>query len=635
MHRYTFLFLLLPIYAFAQPQYTIQDLGTLPSLPSGSCTGTAISQAGIVAGYCNAAGGSILFGVDTQPFVYSKGVLTALGLTNQPAVPLGVNDSGVVVGGYVNISLTTGLSVSPFIYQNSSVQTFAGIPGGALPFGLTNSGQSAATVITAGGENFFIASQAFQITTAGTATSLSPSSGSEAVAFGISPSGAWVSGGSGSAVGKQLGSQTPTLWNNGTAQALPLVPNFTYASMTGVNDSGMAAGTAFTFNFSEPLSSTGTAHAVLYNNGAMTDLGTLSNDTTSAALGINNSGTVVGYSSGQVPDITLFFAPLLEIASASSHAIVYMNGTMYDLNSQLTNGAGWQLTAATAINNAGQIVGTGLIQQQQHAFLLTPVPAVTTPPPPAVTSVVGAGLSVPAVNSLSANGLFTLFGTGFTAAGVKQNVTPADLTNNALPTNLANTCVQGGSTKWALIYVSATQINAVADPLSTSGNLPVSVITNCGQANETPTAAVNVTVAAVTPQFLFDVQNPTGQNEIVATEQDGSQVGPTGLIPGGEPFAPAHAGDILTAYGVGWGTTTPAAVVGSLAPSGTADITAKYTLTVGGMTAAVSYAGLAPTFAGLYQIDFTVPAGLSAGNQPIVLTVDGVATPAGAFLAVQ
>jgi uncharacterized protein (TIGR03437 family) len=633
MHRYTFLFLLFPIYAFAQPQYTIQDLGSLPNLPS--CTGTAISQAGIVTGYCNAAGGSIAFGVDTHAFVYTKGVLTDLGVTNQPAVPLGVNDSGVVVGGYVNINFATGISVSPFIYQNGSVQPFAGIPGATLPIGLTNSGQAAATQVTAGGEDLFVSSHAFQVTTSGTSTALAPSTGSEAVAFGISPSGAWVSGGSGNAVGKQLGSQTPTLWNNGTAQALPLIPNFTYASMTGVNDSGMAAGAAFNYNFPQLQDPSASEHAVLYSNGAMTDLGTLSNDNTSAALGINNSGTVVGYSSGQIPDVTLFFGPLLEVASASSHAIVYMNGTMYDLNRQLSNGTGWQLTAATAINNAGQIVGTGLIQQQQHAFLLTPVPAVTTPPPPTVTSVVGAGLSVPAVNSLSANGLFTLFGTGFTAAGVSQNVTPADLTNNALPTNLANTCVQGGTTKWALIFVSATQINAVADPLSTSGTLPVSVITNCGQATETPTAPLNVTVAAVTPQFLFDVQNPTGQNEIVATQQDGSQVGPTGLVPGGVPFTPAHAGDILTAYGVGWGVTTPAAVVGSLAPSGTADITGKYTLTVGGKTAAVSYAGLAPTFAGLYQIDFTVPSGLTAGNQPIVLTVDGVATPAGAFLAVQ
>ncbi len=602
----------------------------MPNLPS--CTGTAISQAGNVTGYCNAAGGSIVFGVDTHAFLYSKGVLTDLGAVNQPAVPTGVNDSGVVVGGYLDINLATGISVAAFIYQNGAVQPFTGIPSESLPFGLTNSGQSASTEISSGGQNFFVSSHAFQITTAGAATPLSPSTGTQAVAFGISPSGAWVSGGSGSQSGKELASQTPTLWQNGTAQALPLVPSFTYASMTAVNDSGIAAGMAFNYNFASLQDPNARGHAVLYSNGAMTDLGTLSEDITSAALGINNSGTVVGYSSELKPDVTLFTVPLLEPASASSHAIVYINGTMYDLNRLLPSGSGWQLSSATGINNAGQIVGTGFIQQQQHAFLLTPV---VPPPPPTITSVVGAGLSVPPVNGLSANGLFTLFGTGFTAAGVTQNVTPADLTNNALPTNLANTCVQGGGTKWSLIFVSATQINAVADPLSTSGTLPVTVITNCGQATETPTAAVNVTVAGVTPQFLFDVQNPSGQNEIVATQQNGAQVGPTGLVPGGVPFTPAHAGDILTAYGVGWGTTTPAAVVGSLAPSGTADLTAKYTLTVGGKTAAVSYAGLAPTFAGLYQIDFTVPAGLTAGNQPIVLTVDGVQTPAGAFLAVQ
>jgi uncharacterized protein (TIGR03437 family) len=64
-------------------------------------------------------------------------------------------------------------------------------------------------------------------------------------------------------------------------------------------------------------------------------------------------------------------------------------------------------------------------------------------------------------------------------------------------------------------------------------------------------------------------------------------------------------------------------------------ITGDYTLTVGGTTAEVSYAGLAPTFAGLYQINFTVPSGLTPGNVPIVLTIGGVPSPAGATLAVQ
>jgi uncharacterized protein (TIGR03437 family) len=145
---------------------------------------------------------------------------------------------------------------------------------------------------------------------------------------------------------------------------------------------------------------------------------------------------------------------------------------------------------------------------------------------------------------------------------------------------------------------------------------------------------MNVAVTAETPQFLFDVQNPSGQNELVAVDAlTGAKIGPPGLI-AGETFTPAKAGEILTVYCVSLGATSPAAVVGSLA-AGAANITAPYTLTVGGKSAVVSYAGLTPTYAGLYQINFTVPSGPVAGNQPIVLTVNGVETPTGAFLAVQ
>lgn len=299
---------------------------------------------------------------------------------------------------------------------------------------------------------------------------------------------------------------------------------------------------------------------------------------------------------------------------------------MYDLTRQLVNGAGWQLCYAIAINDAGQIAGTGIVNGQEHAFLLTPASG------PQVNSVVGAGLSVPPVNNISANGLFTLFGTSFGAPGA--GVGAANLVNNTLPTNLANTCVQAGTTRWPLIYVSALQINAVADPLSTTGSVAVSVISNCDLPNQLVSAPVNVTVAAETPQFLFDVQNPSGQNEVVAVNAiTGAKVGPPGLI-AGETFTPAKAGDILTVYCVGLGATNPAAAVGSLAP-GAAKVMAPYTLKVGGKTAEVSYAGLTPTYSGLYQINFTVPTGLAAGNQPIVFTVDGVPTPAGAFLAVQ
>jgi uncharacterized protein (TIGR03437 family) len=616
MRCYKILFLLAPICVYGQPQYMIQDLGSLPNLPS--CTGTAISQSGNVTGYCNAVGGSIFFGTASHGFLYSKGVLTDLGTTGKPTVPTGVNDSGMITGAYVTINLQSGIAVAPFSYQNGSIQTFTGAPSNAAPFGLTNAGQAAATQILAGGFNFFIASQAFLVTGNGTSMALPSSGSSQAVALGISPSGDWVAGAAPNVIERSLASLKPALWHNGTFQALPPAPNFDYASATSANDSGIAAGAGFTFNFTALQDPNASQHALLFANGAVTDLGTLPADKNSAALGINNSGTVVGFSTSQTPDISLFFAPLLEFAAPTSHAMVYTNGTMYDLNRQLVNGSGWQLTAAAGINNAGQIVGTGIIQEQQHAFLLTPIT------PPQINAVVGGGLHSPPVNSISADGLFTIFGTGFADPSVMRNVTGSDLMNNALPTNLANVCVQGGTARWGLIYVSATQINAVADPLGTTGNLPVSVVTNCGLANETATAAFPVPVAAETPQFFFGAGN-----EIAAVEATGANAGAAIT-----PATPAHAGDILTAYGTGWGATKPAAVVGSLAATG-ADITGQYTLMVGSQTAVASYAGLAPTFAGLYQINFTVPSGLTAGNQPIVLTIDGVATPTGAFLAVQ
>jgi uncharacterized protein (TIGR03437 family) len=49
--------------------------------------------------------------------------------------------------------------------------------------------------------------------------------------------------------------------------------------------------------------------------------------------------------------------------------------------------------------------------------------------------------------------------------------------------------------------------------------------------------------------------------------------------------------------------------------------TAMPTVTIGGTKAMVSFSGLAPGFVGLYQVNAEVPAGLSAGNQSVVVSV--------------
>jgi uncharacterized protein (TIGR03437 family) len=617
------------------PQFTIQDLGSLKDYPA--CTATAISQSGNVVGYCAAMLNTSLAGIANSPtvhaFLYSNGTMQDLNLTGQPTPLLtGINDSGTVAGAFININLTNGASSSPFVLQNGTLNILAGPLQGLLPLGLNNSGQMAGTLfeIFSGSFNFFLNSRAVLTPVSGVKpTTLVPPPGTagNGAAFGLSQNNGWVAGAS---IAPNASSVGALLWQNGKAQLLPGLAGFAESAASAVNDTGMAAGYAFDMNLNSLLPQPGSdAHAVLFNNGTSTDLGVVQGDRSSLAMGINNSGWVVGFSSNQPPPLGLHLAALLLAVQPGFHAFLYANGRMYDLTKQVTNGQGWQLAYAVQVNDAGQIVGTGIFQDpagpQQRAFLLTPVPSG-----PQISGVEGAGLSVPPAASISSNSLFSLFGNAFAASGVARAVTTADLVNNALPTNLADTCVQGGTTRWGLTYVSPTQINALAGDLSAAGStVPVSVITNCGSANEVPTPVVNVPVAATVPEFL--VFHPT--NAVAAIEAiSGALIGSPGLLPG-DVFTPARDGDILTAFGVGWGATSSTDPIGMLA-SAAASLSTSYSLTLGGQPAQVSYAGLTPGFAGLYQVNFTVPAGLGPGNRLLVLTVNGVATPPGPYITV-
>jgi uncharacterized protein (TIGR03437 family) len=51
-------------------------------------------------------------------------------------------------------------------------------------------------------------------------------------------------------------------------------------------------------------------------------------------------------------------------------------------------------------------------------------------------------------------------------------------------------------------------------------------------------------------------------------------------------------------------------------------------LMIGGQSATISFAGLTPQFAGLYQVNAVVPSGTQTGaSVPVTLTIDGQTSP--------
>jgi probable HAF family extracellular repeat protein len=97
------------------------------------------------------------------------------------------------------------------------------------------------------------------------------------------------------------------------------------------------------------------------------DLGTLGGNSSTAATmsakgGSSFAGMIVGSSTA---------------ADNTSHAFLFNNGQMLDLNTlcDLSKSDFAVLTAATSIDNDGRIVGEGVtLNQQRHAFLLIPAP---------------------------------------------------------------------------------------------------------------------------------------------------------------------------------------------------------------------------------------------------------------------
>jgi len=183
-----------------------------------------------------------------------------------------------------------------------------------------------------------------------------------------------------------------------------------------------------------------------------------------------------------------------------------------------------------------------------------------------------------------------------------------------LPTELDGTQVLLAGQALPLLYSSSTQINA-----QVPYNLPVNelhqVIVRRG---ETLSVPEGFTVSSAQPGIFTQNQQGSGQGIIVGPDQVSLATAAT----------PARRGGAIVIYCAGLGAVSPAVPPGVSAPSNPiASVVGPVTVTVGGTPASVFFAGLAPGFAGLYQVNAILAADTPVGDEvPVVIVSDGRAS---------
>ncbi len=180
-----------------------------------------------------------------------------------------------------------------------------------------------------------------------------------------------------------------------------------------------------------------------------------------------------------------------------------------------------------------------------------------------------------------------------------------------LPTSLAGTSVSVNGIAAPLYYASPTQINFQMPSTTVSGSVTVQVTTNAGSSS-----GLNPLVTPVQPgMYVYPDLRAKALNQNLTLHT---------------PQTPIGAGEYVLLYFTGMGPTTPAVPDGQPAPtSPPAVLNGSVGATVGGLPATVQFAGLAPGFAGLTQVNVQIPPGLPPGDQPVFVTVNGVPTNAG------
>ncbi|MCA9444620.1 MAG: hypothetical protein KC964_27790, partial [Candidatus Omnitrophica bacterium] len=170
------------------------------------------------------------------------------------------------------------------------------------------------------------------------------------------------------------------LWGEGGFQVADSGTQTSFLLFKGMNNHGQVIG--------REVFSSGTYRGFFWEGGKVRSLKDLDGPFCSAE-GINDRGQIVGYATNPKSKILNFLdkqSPKNQLLQkvlnslkgffrnrSDREAILWEDRDIIVLNDAIPPDSGWTLFEAVAVNNKGQIAGTGHVNGKYHAYLLTPI----------------------------------------------------------------------------------------------------------------------------------------------------------------------------------------------------------------------------------------------------------------------
>jgi len=294
---------------------------------------------------------------------------------------------------------------------------------------------------------------------------------------------------------------------------------------------------------------------------------------------------------------------LLTIAGANflANSAVLWNGSPLPATwlsaTQLTAPVAANLLAAPGAVSV-KVSTPGATDSNAATFTISPAPLVTPLPATSSAGIINAASGLPGI---APGSLISIYGVNLAAGTASAAAVP-------LPNALSGTTVIVNGTPAPLIFASPLQLN-VQVPFETSVGTANLVV----QSGSLKAGPVTFEVVAAAPGVLTMAKT----NHAIAQNYPDQTLN--------SADSPASPGQYVTVYLTGQGAVDHPVATGASPPASPFSVpVASIEARVGGQPAKIAFAGLAPGFVGLLQMNLVIP-DIASGEQPLQVSIGGIA----------